>query len=562
MKHHPINLAGHVAGKTETPCGGRRSRVARAILSAAAIGLSANLASAQYIGPSTTTDPYLLPTHADVKTTSILTTGDTVGVGPDAYRMVGIPDGLGAFKTGRHSFRLTMNHELGSGVGIVRDHGSKGAFVSEWEIDSHSLKVNAGQDHAPDPNHVFTWDTVLKAWKAGTTAWNRFCSADLPAVSALFYSSDKDEHGHKGKRQRFGTTDRIFLNGEETTGGRAFAHIVSGPHDGESWELPRMGRMSFENVLASPYPQLKTVVMLMEDGNLSTAPTPSNNPSNLNLYIGSKQKDGHPIEQAGLTNGKFFGLKLIGPNNTLLTGEDNDLALGNATTGKIVSARFALNEIGPNGDVTGKPQSDIETESVDENVFRFMRIEDGAWDPKHKNDFYFVTTARIDLRSRLWRLRFDDIEHPENGGTIENLLFGDEGHKMFDNMTIDKHGRIILQEDVGNDPRIGKVWLYGIDTGNLVEIAQHNPTFFDPANSAKPGFLTIDEESSGVIDAEKTLGRGWFLLDVQNHKASADLELVEGGQLLAMYVDPRIEASHDHDHDEDWDSGDDGNSRD
>jgi hypothetical protein len=240
----------------------------------------------------------------------------------------------------------------------------------------------------------------------------------------------------------------------------------------------------------------------------------------------------------------------------LLTGEDNDLALGNATTGKLLSARFALNQIGPNGDVSGMTQSDIETESVNESVFRFMRPEDGAWDPRHKNDFYFVTTARIDLRSRLWRLRFNDIERPELGGKIENLLFGDEGQKMFDNIAVDNHGRIILQEDVGNDPRVGRVWLYGIDTGNLVELARHNPAFFDPANPDQSRFLTQDEESSGVIDAENILGRGWFLLDVQNHKASADLELYEGGQLLAMYVDPSIEASHYGDHDEDWDRND------
>jgi hypothetical protein len=30
-----------------------------------------------------------------------------------------------------------------------------------------------------------------------------------------------------------------------------------------------------------------------------------------------------------------------------------------------------------------------------------------------------------------------------------------------------------------------------------------------------PAFLTQDEESSGIIDAEEILGRGWFLLDVQ-----------------------------------------------
>ena len=40
--------------------------------------LPALTASAQFIGPSTTTDPYLIPSSANIRTTSILTVGDSV----------------------------------------------------------------------------------------------------------------------------------------------------------------------------------------------------------------------------------------------------------------------------------------------------------------------------------------------------------------------------------------------------------------------------------------------------------------------------------------------------
>src|SRR5262245_41524230 len=60
-------------------------------------------------GPSTTTEPYLAPSIKGAKVVSILTVGDSVG----GYRMVGIPDGLGAFKSGHKEFTLLMNHELG-----------------------------------------------------------------------------------------------------------------------------------------------------------------------------------------------------------------------------------------------------------------------------------------------------------------------------------------------------------------------------------------------------------------------------------------------------------------
>jgi hypothetical protein len=165
-----------------------------------------------------------------------------------------------------------------------------------------------------------------------------------------------------------------------------------------------------------------------------------------------------------------------------------------------------------------------------------------------------VTTGNIDpanhRNSRLWRLRFDNIERPEKGGTIEIVLKGDEGHEMLDNVTIDRHPRILMDEDPGNNPRVSKVWLYSIDTEELIQVGQHNPKFFDPTILNNGSFITQDEESSGILDAEGTLGRGWFLLDVQAHNLSTDTELVEGGQLLAMYVDPRIGKSKDPDDDD------------
>lgn len=144
-----------------------------------------------------------------------------------------------------------------------------------------------------------------------------------------------------------------------------------------------------------------------------------------------------------------------------------------------------------------------------------------------------MTTASLTNNCRLWHLNFDDIERPERGGTITMLLKGDEGHGMLDNVTIDRWDRILMDEDPDNSTRVSKIWLYQIDTGEFIQVAEHNPRFFDPSVPNNPAFITQDEESSGIIDASDILGRGWFLLDVQAHKLSADPELVEGGQLLA-----------------------------
>ncbi|MGH7765850.1 MAG: phytase [Candidatus Binatia bacterium] len=478
-------------------------------------------AEAQNIGPSTTTEPFMLPTIAGVETVAILTVGDSIG----GYRLVGLPDGLGAYKNGNGNFTLLVNHEIGATAGAVRAHGSKGAFVSRWTIDRETLEVLEGEDLTQSPSDVFLWDTTIGQYVAGTTAWQRLCSADLAKEGAYYF------------RNR-GTQDRLYLNGEETSQGRAFAHVATGENAGEAWQLPRFGRIAYENAVASPYPQAKTVVVLLDDSSINTAPVAANFPSEVYVYIGEKTRVGHPIERAGLTNGSLYGLKVSAEGNPV-TEESNEFGLGNLTTGFIGKGKFTLHNF---GDVSNWTAADLEQASIDNGVTRFQRVEDGAWDPRErqKNDFYFVTTASLVNNCRLWRLRFDDVQRPEKGGSIEMLLKGDEGHKMLDNVTIDRHGRILMDEDPGNTSRTAKIWMYTITTKKLVQVAEHTPKFFDPAILANPDFITQDEESSGLIDAADILGDGWFLFDVQAHTAHADPELVEPGQLLALFVPPKV----------------------
>jgi len=71
------------------------------------------------LGPSSSQSPYILRSQSGVVTQAILTVGDSVNLKPDGvtpYRMVGIPDGLGAFDNGDGTFTLLMNHEIPSGL--------------------------------------------------------------------------------------------------------------------------------------------------------------------------------------------------------------------------------------------------------------------------------------------------------------------------------------------------------------------------------------------------------------------------------------------------------------
>src|SRR5262249_44354511 len=144
------------------------------------------------------------------------------------------------------TFTVVMNHELPATSGVVRDHGSKGAFVSSLTIDKVSLEVTEAHDLM---QHVWLDNAGTGIWTQGTTAFARFCSGDLPKEAAIFNPASGLGFGN----------GRLYLNGEESgTEGRAMAHIASGPGEGNSYELPALGNMAYENVVASPYTGDKT----------------------------------------------------------------------------------------------------------------------------------------------------------------------------------------------------------------------------------------------------------------------------------------------------------------
>ncbi|MBK7875526.1 MAG: hypothetical protein IPJ77_07210 [Planctomycetes bacterium] len=102
---------------------------------------------------------------------------------------------------------------------------------------------------------------------------------------------------------------------------------------------------------------------------------------------------------------------------------------------------------------------------------------------------------------------------------------------MFDNLTIDRNGNLLIQEDPGNQDHLARIWQYTPSSDALKLIAEHSAVYF---GAGSPSLLTRDEESSGIIDASSILGRGWFLLDSEAHYPNGT-ELVEGGQLLALF---------------------------
>jgi serralysin len=333
-------------------------------------------------GPSTTQAPYLLASQPNVTFVSLLSVGDSV----NGARLAGNPDGMGAFDLGNGKVVVTLNHEIASNLGVMRAHGATGAFVSKLIIDKATLTVESLSDLATSVMRDTDGDGI---YALQTTAIGKLCSGDLAAQSAFY-----------NPLTNTGTLDRIHLAGEEVGAeGRAFAFVVTGADAGTAFELPTMGNLSFENVVANPATGDMTLVGMQDDVM----------PGQVYFYVGTKTATGaNAVEKAGLLNGLLYGVSVTG-----LTAESSATALA--------SASFTLAEVTGARTMTG---AQIETASTAAGVTKFLRPEDGCWDPSNPKWYYFTTTNAINQPSRLWRLEFNDLANPTAGGTIRMMLNG------------------------------------------------------------------------------------------------------------------------------------------
>jgi hypothetical protein len=507
-------------------------------------------AFAQIQGPSTGSTPYAVPVAPGVTTWSVATV-DNTGANTDdtftnlrggpAYGMAGIPDGTGAYDNGDGTFTVLINHEHGNTAGATRAHGSRGSFVSEWVINKNTLAVVGGGDLI---TNVRLWNgTGYTTYNAASPmpnlgapyngALGRFCSADLPPVSAFSNGA-------------LGTTARIFMNGEEIGNeGRAFAHIATGPNAETSYELPRLGKFSWENSNASPFPQNKTVVIGMDDAT----------PGQVYVYVGNKTNVGSDVDKAGLTNGLLYGVKVTGFPLESRTAP----TFGGIVKGGTVP--FTMQILNTTGNVSSQTGAQLQANSAGLGITEFLRPEDGMWDTKNPNRFYFATTDRYDQgkdgvgaqegRSRLWVLEFTNIANPTAGGQLRLLIDGSEavaagGLNMMDNIGADVDGQITIVEDVGGQAHNGKFARYNTVNGQVTVLAQHDQARFGDIGVTATAPFTNDEEFSGDIDitdimAGSTLNTGgandrFYLFVDQSHYSGGGITTaqVEGGQILVM----------------------------
>lgn len=483
----------------------------------------------------------------------LATAGDSI----NGYVLPGTPDGMGAYKDA-NGIQLIVNHEFtGTQAAFTQGNGSAtgGSTVSQLTIDPATGKVTAAKEllnkvtwynyqtmtYGATPSAPTGSAAGIKNYYGVAYAKNldRFCSASLAPAGTFTYKKNGQTIGYNGG---------IYFTPEESgIESRGFAMATTG----EAVQLPKLGLAGQETFNAAVTKNEKTVIVGNEDDTVLSG--------EIRLYVGTKNNNGRWFEKAGLTNGSSYFAKVAG------IGTDLEFR---SFIGKNVPTKVTFNKYDTNA------TAEAQNSHVGGLSTGFSRIEDGAFDPRHPNDYYFVTTETAkyapaialdpnnkDVTSRegggLWRLRFNDINNPLKGATVELLLDGTEwvyANKP-DNITIDALGNILIQEDPGNNDQVARVFAYSIAKKKLAVIAKFKDAYFkkDAPTATK---ITVDEESSGVLDVTSFFKKGksdkasYYVLNAQVHatpsesrpdlsmtEAAALTKVIEGGQLYLLTVD-------------------------
>jgi hypothetical protein len=501
----------------------------RTLTVAAAIAAAAAIAGT--VPAATTVKPYIESVGSEYTVTPLFSVDDKVpllgGTPGQQYRMVGIPDGLGAHPNGDGTSTLFMNHELTSSTlsePIVGGPKNRGAYVSQWILDADGDPIAGRRAY----DSVFIEDTFVGPAPDTTNTTRglaRFCSGFLAGPANGFdrwiYLTNEEEQN--------------AANTFDGMGGVSVAIF-----DNELHTLPDMGRFSKENTVVQPHQGTRTLIFSLEDG----PPTLDNQ---LFMYIGQKDTSAGAsvLERNGLVDGTLYVFRSFdrerNSERTFVSG---------SVTGEWVAI--------PNAGALTDAQ--LEAASDAANAMTFIRPEDGAFNPNNPNEFFWVTTGSssgsaegVNEYGRLYSLRL----HPRNPlgpATLKivynaDLVVAGGGDTALSPDNIDTSSRyLMINEDGTTETRAvmaakgrdGSIWRFdlvrdnpGVDVTTGVRVAELNPPGRDNV-PVGPGVW----ESSGIIDASALFGADTWLSDVQAHPPTAapggPAVTVEDGQLFVM----------------------------
>jgi Bacterial protein of unknown function (DUF839) len=448
------------------------------------------------------------------------------------YRMIGIPDGLGAHPNGDGTSTLYMNHELGFTAlsePVVGGPKNRGAIVSQWILDEDGDPVAGKRAY----DSIFAENTFVgPAPVVGN-------EAQMPRQLARFCSGFLAGRKHGFDRPIYLTNEEA--NSPETFDGKGGLSVAI--FDGELHTLPKLGRFSKENTVVQPGHGTRTVIFSLEDG-------PATLDNQLYMYVGKKDRSAKAsvLARNGLDNGTLYVFRALDPaRNSERT----------FTSGSLTGEWVAI----PNADDLTDAQLEAASDAV--GAMTFVRPEDGAYNPTSPNEFFFVTTGSssgaddgVNELGRLYSVRL----HPGNplepaaltivynadavvaaGGDI--AISPDNIDASRKSLMINEDGTTESRLVMAAKGRDGSVWRFdlvkgpvgavGVDASTATRVAQLDPPGRDGI-PVGPGVW----ETSGIIDTSRMFGADTWLSDVQAHPPTTapggTTVTVEDGQLFLM----------------------------
>jgi hypothetical protein len=498
---------------------------------AAALALTVTVAGSGLA--TTAVKPYVEPVGSHYQIKALFSVDDKVpllgGAPGQEYRMVGIPDGLGAHPNPDGTSTLFMNHELGFTAlsePVVGGPQNRGAIVSQWILDADGDPV-AGRrayDQIFDENTLIGPAPVVGNEAQMPRQLARFCSGFLAGPATGF-----DRH--------------IYLTNEESTSPDTFdgnGGLSVAIFNNELHTLPKLGRYSKENTVVQPTQGRRTVILPTEDG-------PATLDNQLYMYVGTKDRSANAtvLGRNGLDNGKLYVFRSLDPERN----SERTFTSG-SVTGKWVQI--------PNAETLTDTQLEAASDAV--GAMTFVRPEDGAFNPTNPNEFFFDTTGSssgaddgVNELGRLYSLRLNSSD-PLKPATLSVVYNADTvvaagGDIAISPDNLDASGRyLMVNEDGTTESRVvmaakgrdGSIWRFdlvrgrvGVDASTATRVAQLDPPGRDGV-PVGPGVW----ETSGIIDASALFGGDSWLSDVQAHPPTTapggSTVTVEDGQLFLL----------------------------
>lgn len=430
----------------------------------------------------------------DAEVTPIITVGDQPVPG---YTFAPIPDGLGAYRDGADVI-VYVNHELTAG-GVPTNAG--GAAFQYARVSRLVL----------DPRTVAVRDATEVLGAAGQ--YQRLCSATWVGAAEGFPSG-------------------YFLTGEESTGGAHDGIQLAVGKDGQTHELPWLGRYAHENLIGVPGFPGKVVLVGFDD---------TRGKSELYLYVAASEAE-----------------VLSGAGTLYVFSSTGAPHSGALQEGQTIAGRFIQV---PSPATLSSTQ--LQTTVTGLGAFPFVRLEDGDYDRRRDGDvddegdhrgsnagrhpaIYFVDTGSestlcngvpCDAFGSIYRMEFDRNDPTENARLT--LLQRSRGAAVDwaspDNVAAGQYG-IMVQEDPAYSGFARAPRIYNFRTQGSGGLVNRGQAVVELTNAECVDVQGTCWESSGIIDASAWLGAGTWLFDIQAHTLPVPGVGLrnEGGQLLLL----------------------------